>query len=95
MPQVLAGGQVWERVDPGGQRIARFGEHCMIFNAVSWETHFASAHAADILELIGDRRVAREELDSVLLGTGATADEVAELTNLLAGLEELSLISAS
>ena len=82
------------RVEPGGQRIARFGDHCMIFNAVSWETHFASAHAADVLEAIGARKITRLELDELLLGTAPLEDERAELSKLLVGLEELGLLMA-
>ena len=82
------------RVDPGGQRIARFGDHCMLFNAVSWETHFASAHAADVLEAIGDRKVKRVDLDELLLGTTPPEVERAELSKLLVGLEELGLLMA-
>lgn len=82
------------RVDPGAQRIARFGDHCMLFNAVSWETHFASAHAADVLEAIGDRQVKRVELDELLLGTTPPEAERAELSKLLIGLEELGLLMA-
>jgi len=94
MTLAASDGCLWERVDPRGQRIARFGDHCMLFNSVSWETHFASAHAADILDLIGERKVPREELDRVLLGEGATSDESSELSKLLIGLEELGLIKA-
>jgi len=85
----------WEREDPGGQRIARFGDHCMIFNSVSWETHFASAHAADVLELIGQRRVSLLELERALIGADTTSEELRELSKLLVGLEELGLIRAS
>ena len=64
----------------------------MVFNAMSWETHFGSAHTADILDLIGSRKVARGELHAALLGLEATPDEYAELSKLLIGLEELGLI---
>jgi hypothetical protein len=66
----------------------------MVFNAMSWETHFASAHTADILELIGERKVAREEFDRALLGSDATPGESAELSKLLTDLEALGLIRA-
>lgn len=95
MLSVIAVKGFWERQDPWGQRIARFGDHCMIFNSVSWETHFASAHAADVLELIGERRVSFLELERVLLSADATSEELRELSKLLAGLEELGLIRAS
>jgi PqqD family protein of HPr-rel-A system len=83
----------WKRVDPEGQRVSVFGDHCMLFNPVSWETHFASAHAADVLELIGERSVSRDELDRVLLGPDPAPDESVELTRLLISLEELGLIT--
>jgi len=67
----------------------------MLFNAVSWETHFASAHAADILEAMGRSKIARAELDERLLGAAPEASERAELSKLLVGLEELGLITAT
>jgi PqqD family protein of HPr-rel-A system len=67
----------------------------MVFNAVSWETHFASAHAADLLELIGSQRVSFQALERSLIGPDATPDEARELSRLLASLEELGLIRAS
>lgn len=66
----------------------------MVFNPVSWETHFASAHAADVLELIGDHAVPINELESALIGADATSDESRELLRLLVSLEELGLIRA-
>lgn len=82
------------RVEPGGQRVARFGDQCMIFNAVSWETHFASVHAAYVLEAIGNRGITRTELDEMLLGPIPLEEERAELSKLLSALEELGLLMA-
>ncbi len=66
----------------------------MVFNPVSWETHFASAHAADVLELIGERTVTLEDLEHALLGAGANPEESREFAALLVSLEELGLIRA-
>ena len=66
----------------------------MVFNAVSWETHFASAHAADLLELIGLQRLSFEALEHTLIGPDAAPDEIRELSRLLSSLEELGLIRA-
>jgi PqqD family protein of HPr-rel-A system len=85
----------WERQDPRSQRIARFGDRCLVFNSVSWETHLASGHVADVLEVIGERRVSSVELERALLGADSTAEEARELSKLLAGLEKLDLIKVS
>jgi hypothetical protein len=92
MPAVAPESVSYERVDVGGQRIARFGDHCMVFNSVSWETHFASAHAADVLEAIGEMRVKLVGLTELLLSPDAVEEERAELLRLIAGLEDLGLI---
>jgi PqqD family protein of HPr-rel-A system len=42
----------WALADPEGTRVARFDHEAMVFNPVSWETHYVLEPGASIIEAL-------------------------------------------
>lgn len=64
----------------------------MVFDPVSWETHYASDHVAVILETIHQGRRSTTEIAEALCGGPPTEDESAALEEILRSLSDLGLI---
>jgi PqqD family protein of HPr-rel-A system len=86
------GGRRWALTDPRGTRVAVFGDACMVFNPLSWETHYASTHVAEILGAIAAGHDSDEALFDELVGADGDESERPALLHLVDGLSDLGLI---
>lgn len=87
-----AGSRRWVLSDPAGTRVEIFGDACMVFNPMSWETHYASVHVADILSAIAAGHDSDAALYNQLIGTDGDDSERGALMQLIGGLVDLGLI---
>lgn len=84
----------WVMANSEGMRVAVFGDACMVFNPLSWETHYASAHVAEILAAIASGHNSDSALFDALVGADGDESERPALMHLVNGLAELGLIRA-
>jgi PqqD family protein of HPr-rel-A system len=70
-----ATGSRWRLVDPSGIRIRRFGDEALVFNPLSWETHFLNGVAMRVLDALAEGPKAEAELVAEIFGSDPHADE--------------------
>ncbi|MGH7342354.1 MAG: HPr-rel-A system PqqD family peptide chaperone [Candidatus Rokuibacteriota bacterium] len=85
-----ATGSRWRLVDPSGIRIRRFGDEALVFNPLTWETHFLNGVAMRVLDALAEGPRGEAQLVEELFGSDPRSDAPRSMRDEIAGfLEEL------